>query len=69
MDLEALVRALAAVSRLLVAVPEVSELDLNPVLVSPEGATAVDVRILTSDRPASGGGEARAGAEARPGPI
>lgn len=45
-DLAALAGTLAAASRLLVAVPAIAELDLNPVFVSPEGAVAVDVRIV-----------------------
>jgi hypothetical protein len=45
-DLDALARTLASVSRLLAAVGEISELDLNPVLASPRGATAVDLRIV-----------------------
>jgi acyl-CoA synthetase (NDP forming) len=46
-DLGALSTTLAGVSRLLVALPEIAELDLNPVMATPEGATAVDVRIRT----------------------
>jgi acetate---CoA ligase (ADP-forming) len=45
-DMDALARTLASASRLLVAVGEISELDLNPVLASSDGATVVDVRIL-----------------------
>jgi acyl-CoA synthetase (NDP forming) len=45
-DLDALARTLASASRLLAAVGEIAELDLNPVLASPHGATAVDLRIL-----------------------
>jgi acetyltransferase len=45
-DLDALATTLASASRLLVAVGEISELDLNPVLASSDGATAVDLRIL-----------------------
>ncbi len=44
-DIGALAATLSAVSRLMVAVPEIAELDLNPVLATPHGATAVDVRI------------------------
>jgi succinyl-CoA synthetase beta subunit len=47
-DLAALTSTLAAVSRLLVAVPAIAELDLNPVMASPEGTVAVDVRIVAS---------------------
>jgi hypothetical protein len=32
----------------MVAVPEIAELDLNPVMASPERTTAVDVRIVVS---------------------
>jgi hypothetical protein len=46
-DLEALATTLAGASRLLVALPEIAELDLNPILAAPYAATAVDVRILT----------------------
>jgi acetyltransferase len=45
-DSDALAGTLAGASRLLAAVPEISELDLNPVLASPAGAVAVDVRIV-----------------------
>jgi acetate---CoA ligase (ADP-forming) len=50
-DLGALSTTLAGVSRLLVALPEIAELDLNPVMAAPEGATAVDVRIRTAPPP------------------
>jgi acetyltransferase len=46
-DLSALAMTLASASRLMAALQEVSELDLNPVLCSPTGAVAVDVRLLT----------------------
>jgi acyl-CoA synthetase (NDP forming) len=49
-DLDALATTLASASRLLVAVGEISELDLNPVLASSDGATAVDLRILVQPR-------------------
>jgi acetyltransferase len=45
-DLGALAATLAGASRLLAAVPVIRELDLNPVLASPAGAVAVDVRIV-----------------------
>jgi hypothetical protein len=38
-------RALLAISQLLEACPEIHEMDINPIVVSPEDATAVDVRI------------------------
>ncbi|MGI5271511.1 GNAT family N-acetyltransferase [Nonomuraea sp. CA-218870] len=44
-DVEALAGQVARISRLLEDLPQVSELDLNPVIVTPDGATTVDVRI------------------------
>ncbi len=41
-DLDALVSAVSAVGDLLVARPEIAELDLNPLLVTAQGAVAVD---------------------------
>jgi hypothetical protein len=50
-DLGALATTLAGASRLLVALPEIAELDLNPILAAPHAATTVDVRILTVPPP------------------
>jgi acyl-CoA synthetase (NDP forming) len=44
-DAGALVGVLLRVSRLADDLPEVAELDLNPVIASPDGACAVDARI------------------------
>ena len=44
-DLDALANAVSAVGDLMLARPEVVELDLNPLLASPGGAVAVDWRI------------------------
>ena len=38
------------VSELVTDFPEIAEVDLNPVLATPEGAIAVDVRVIL-DRP------------------
>jgi acyl-CoA synthetase (NDP forming) len=46
-DVEAVVEALLALSRLLVECPEVMEVDINPLLVFEEGVTAVDARVVT----------------------
>ena len=43
-DLDAIIQALLAMSRLLVSCPEVIEIDVNPLLVFEEGAAAVDAR-------------------------
>jgi acyl-CoA synthetase (NDP forming) len=44
-DTAALQRAVCSLGRLAAEVPEVFELDLNPVMVSPEGARFVDVKV------------------------
>jgi acetyltransferase len=54
-DLDALARVVCAVGDLLVAVPEVAELDLNPVLGRAAGCVAVDWRIVVA-LPGSGAG-------------
>jgi succinyl-CoA synthetase beta subunit len=45
-DVEAVVEVLLALSRLMVECPEVAEIDVNPLLVFEEGATAVDARAV-----------------------
>ncbi|MCB1548249.1 MAG: acetate--CoA ligase family protein [Hyphomicrobiaceae bacterium] len=45
-DLEALARAITALSRLALAHPEIEELDLNPVFAGADGTTAVDWLML-----------------------
>jgi acetate---CoA ligase (ADP-forming) len=44
-DLDALATTLSAIGNLLVARPEIADLDLNPLLATPTGAVAVDWRI------------------------
>jgi acetyl coenzyme A synthetase (ADP forming)-like protein len=50
-DTEALVSVIEAVSRLASEIPEIDELDLNPVVVRPRGAVAVDVRVTMRSEP------------------
>ncbi len=50
-DTDALEALLQRVARLAAAVPEMAELDINPVIVSPEGVVAVDARILARSVP------------------
>ncbi|MDA8290066.1 MAG: GNAT family N-acetyltransferase [Actinomycetota bacterium] len=50
-DLPALVDVVSRVSRLASEVPEISELDLNPVVASPSGAVAVDWKIRIAPVP------------------
>jgi acetate---CoA ligase (ADP-forming) len=52
-DKTALVDLLLRLSRLAADVPEVSELDLNPVLALPDGCVAVDARVRVAGRPDS----------------
>ena len=52
-DEAAIVSTLVAVSRLLADVPEIAELDINPLIVNHEGAVALDARVRVSrSRPA-----------------
>jgi acyl-CoA synthetase (NDP forming) len=44
-DVDALTRLVADLGRLAVDVPEVAELDLNPVLARPEGCAVVDIKL------------------------
>ena len=50
-DREALANLLVAVSQLVTDVPEISEVDLNPVLARADGLCAVDVRIVIDPNP------------------
>jgi acyl-CoA synthetase (NDP forming) len=52
-DVAALEDLLQRVARLAGTIPEIAELDLNPVIISPTGAIAVDARLLL--RPVSPG--------------
>ncbi|MDO5087360.1 MAG: bifunctional acetate--CoA ligase family protein/GNAT family N-acetyltransferase [Comamonadaceae bacterium] len=47
-DMGAIVGVLQAVSQLLADVPEVAELDINPLIVNAEGAIALDARVRVS---------------------
>jgi acetyltransferase len=55
-DLDAVCATLMAVSQLLADIPELAELDINPLIVNHEGAMALDARIRLSAR-APGGAE------------
>jgi acetyltransferase len=45
-DVVALAEIIQRVSRMLIDHPEISELDINPLIALPNGATAVDVRVV-----------------------
>ena len=48
-DIDALVDILRKVSDLVIDFPEISQLDLNPVIVYPKGAKIVDARMILED--------------------
>jgi acyl-CoA synthetase (NDP forming)/GNAT superfamily N-acetyltransferase len=50
-DRQALVAAVEQVARIAEEVPELAELDLNPILVGPDGALAVDCKARLAARP------------------
>ncbi|RME66091.1 MAG: hypothetical protein D6778_05290 [Nitrospirae bacterium] len=47
-DVEAIVEVLAKLNQLAMELPEVQELDINPLYAMPEGAVALDARIILS---------------------
>jgi len=52
-DVDAIAQALVSVSQLLVDVPELAELDINPLLANHEGVVALDARVrVSASRPA-----------------
>ena len=63
LDVGALAELIAAVSELAVSVPEIAELDLNPVFVSAAGALAADARCLLRPPAAAARADLYAGAE------
>ena len=53
-DIDAVVATLMAVSQLLADVPEVAELDINPLIVNHQGAIALDARVRVSAKKPAG---------------
>ncbi|WP_030560844.1 acetate--CoA ligase family protein [Streptomyces aureocirculatus] len=49
-DRWALAEQICRVSRLVTDFPEIAEVDLNPVVATPQGALAADVRVILADR-------------------
>jgi acetyltransferase len=54
-DRDAVVRVLLRVSEMLCEMPEIRELDINPLLAGPDGVMAVDARIHVARPPAGAG--------------
>jgi acetyltransferase len=52
-DLDAIERVLLRISELVCELPEVQELDINPLIADPDGAVAVDVRVIVAAQPPS----------------
>jgi acyl-CoA synthetase (NDP forming) len=52
-DLEALQHILLTLSAFVASTPEVKEIDLNPIYAYPQGALAVDARVVLEEAPAS----------------
>jgi acyl-CoA synthetase (NDP forming) len=57
LDLAAAAAATAALSRAAAALPEIAEIEVNPLLVTAEGALGLDARVVLADR----GGDGDAG--------
>jgi acyl-CoA synthetase (NDP forming) len=49
-DVGAAADAAVALSRLAAARPDIAEIEVNPLLVTPEGALALDARIIPADK-------------------
>jgi acetate---CoA ligase (ADP-forming) len=52
LDVDAAAAALAALSRVAAAHPELCELEVNPLLVLPDGAVGLDARAVPAPEPA-----------------
>jgi hypothetical protein len=48
-DLEAIARTASALSEVATRHPDISEIEINPLLASPDGAIALDVRVVASE--------------------
>jgi acetyltransferase len=55
-DVAALERILLRVSEMVCELPQLREMDINPILVDADGAIAVDARIVVDQTPATSGG-------------
>ena len=48
-DVRAAAEAAAALSRVAAAHPEIAEIEINPLLVTPSGAVGLDARVVLED--------------------
>jgi acetyltransferase len=55
-DMEALEQVLLRVSEMVCELPQLREMDINPIIVDENGAVAVDARIVIDQAPSSGNG-------------
>jgi acetyltransferase len=55
-DFDALEQVLLRVSEMVCALPQLREMDINPIIVDASGAVAVDARIVIDNAPAPAGG-------------
>jgi acetyltransferase len=58
-DMEALERVLLRVSEMVCELPQLREMDINPIIVDEQGAVAVDARIVVDQAPAASGHSSR----------
>ncbi len=61
-QLERLEQLLLRVSEMVCALPQLREVDINPIIADEHGAVAVDARVVVQEVPAAGGGEGKGGA-------
>jgi acyl-CoA synthetase (NDP forming) len=59
-DLRAVAGAITALSRLMVKLSDILEIDINPIVVNAKGALAVDALVRLTDRPKTGSGKSPA---------
>lgn len=50
-DIDAVIRVLNSVSTIAAELPDIAELDINPLVVGPDGVVALDARIRITERP------------------
>jgi acetyltransferase len=69
LDVDGLVRTIIHISQLVADFPEISELDVNPLLVTPDGVTALDARVILDSVAVSNSPERYSHLAIRPYPV